>query len=106
MSVADDAAFMVNLVNDYLEDAQAHLDTMQTAAAAEDTALLERTAHSLKSTSETMGALALADVCRTIEQHTSTGAWQDAVEHIPAARHEFEAVKSTLLAQQAQLQAR
>ena len=67
-TVDGDASFLATLIADYLDDAADHLTTMRHAAADGNAALLERTAHSLKSTSETMGAMALAGVCRRIER--------------------------------------
>lgn len=95
-SVGGDATFLAELVGDYLEDGQTLLDTMQAAADNGDAALLERSAHSLKSTSQTVGALALADVCATIEQHAHDEELQRAAQQLPDATTYFATAKHRL----------
>ena len=102
-SVDDDTAFLVELVNDYLHDAQELLDTMRSAVDNEDQSLLERAAHSLKSTSKTVGALALADVCATIERHAHDGHVHDAAHRLPDARACFNAAKGPLTSRKSTL---
>jgi len=95
-SVGGDATFLADLVGDYLEDGQTLLDTMQAAVDNDDAALLERSAHSLKSTSQTVGALALADVCATIEQHAHDEELQRAAQQLPDAITYFATAKQRL----------
>jgi HPt (histidine-containing phosphotransfer) domain-containing protein len=95
-SVGGDAEFLADLVGDYLEDGQELLDTMHDAADNEDIALLERSAHSLKSTSQTVGALALAEVCATIEEHAHAEETQRAAQLLPDATTHFAAAKQLL----------
>ena len=104
-SVQGDTDFLADLVRDYLVDAQELLDTMQAAVNTEDASLLARTAHSLKSTSQTVGALALADVCATIEQHAHDGELDTAAHHLPNAAASFKAVQDTLRARKSALEA-
>lgn len=104
-SVSDDAAFLAGLVADYLEDAQDHIESMRRAVDQNDASQLERTAHSLKSTSETVGALALAETCRTIEALAHDGELDDAAQHVQAAADQFAAVEGTLRDHQAALEA-
>ena len=104
-SVSDDTAFLAGLVADYLEDAKEHVDVLQQAAADGQVDQLERTAHSLKSTSETVGAMALADVCRTIETLAHEGKLEDAARHVPDAVEQFDAVKDKLRDHQSALEA-
>jgi HPt (histidine-containing phosphotransfer) domain-containing protein len=69
---------------------------MQAAVDNEDVDLLERSAHSLKSTSQTVGALALADVCATIEQHAHDKELQLAAQQLPDATAHFATVHQPL----------
>lgn len=104
-SVSDDAAFLAELVADYLEDAEAHVHTMRQAVEEHDVGQLERTAHSLKSTSETVGALALADVCRRIETLAHEQDMQAAAQLVPDAATRFRAVADTLRQHRSALEA-
>jgi len=104
-SVSDDAAFLAELVTDYLEDAREHVDTLQQAAADGQVEQLERTAHSLKSTSQTVGALALADVCRTIETLAHEGKLDQAAGHVPEVAARFDAAEVKLRTHQSALEA-
>ncbi len=104
-SVSDDAAFLAELVTDYLEDAQEHVETLQQAASKGQVEQLERTAHSLKSTSETVGARALAAVCRTIETLAHDGKLEEAMRHVPKAAAQFDAAEAELRIHQSNLEA-
>lgn len=104
-SVSDDATFLAELVADYLEDAEEHVTTLQQAASEGRVEQLERTAHSLKSTSETVGALALAEVCRTIETLAHEGKLEQAARHVPEAAAQFDAVEGELRTHQSALEA-
>jgi HPt (histidine-containing phosphotransfer) domain-containing protein len=66
-STGDDDEFMRELVATYLEEAGAYLDGMTSAAAAGDPAAIVRPAHTLKSSSASIGAMRLSAICRDIE---------------------------------------
>jgi histidine phosphotransfer protein HptB len=67
-SVGDDDAFMVELVETYVTEGSANMDSLLAAAAAGDCAAIVRPAHTLKSTSASLGAMRLSAICRSIEQ--------------------------------------
>lgn len=103
-SVGGDAAFLASLIADYLDDAEQHIETMRQAVEERNAALLQRTAHSLKSTSQTMGAMALAAVSRKIEAHAHHDRFDEAAAHVTTADHHFDAVCSMLRDQQTALE--
>lgn len=103
-SVNGDAAFLAELVADYLEDASQHIKTLHHAIEQHDATLLERTAHSLKSTSKTMGAVALATICREIETLAHDGQIDEAASRVPEAARQFAAARDALQARQTTLQ--
>ena len=80
-SVGGDASFVVELVETYLGDAPQQIAEIQAAAAANDAAALVRPAHTLKSSSATVGALRLAGRSRRLEV-----AGRSEVIDAPAAR--------------------
>lgn len=102
-SVSGDVPFLTSLIADYLDDTVQHLETMRQAIEQRNLQLLERTAHSLKSTSETMGAVALAAVSRKIEALAHEGRLDEAALHVPTASEQFAAVQTRLRNQQAAL---
>ena len=62
-----DQEFVDELVDTYLDDGRAQLAAMRAAADADDPVALLRPAHTLKSSSANVGALDLAELCRTLE---------------------------------------
>jgi HPt (histidine-containing phosphotransfer) domain-containing protein len=67
-STGDDEAFVRELIAAYVAEAPEHLDGMARAAAAADAAAIVRPAHTLKSSSASVGAMRLAAICRSIEE--------------------------------------
>ena len=62
-----DDEFVLDLVATYVEEARANLDGLEAAARANDPAAMVRPAHTLKSSSASIGAMRLASICRDIE---------------------------------------
>jgi len=61
------AEFALELVDTFLQEAPSMLDTLRQALAAQDADKFRRAAHSLKSNSNTFGALALGAQARELE---------------------------------------
>jgi HPt (histidine-containing phosphotransfer) domain-containing protein len=97
----DDVAFVDELIDTYLEDAVVQLAAMDHAAATRETAALVRPAHSLKSNSDNVGAVALTVLCRALETEARAGDVADAAERVAAIQREFEAARAGLLAARA-----
>lgn len=93
-----DVAFVDELVDTFLEDAVLQVDTLRKAAAAGDAAEMMRPAHSLKSNSDNVGAVALANLCRAVEAEARAGSVSDPTGRAAAIADEFEAVRAGLLA--------
>jgi HPt (histidine-containing phosphotransfer) domain-containing protein len=72
-SVQGDQAFVVELINAYLADGPAQVDAIEAAVAAGDAAALVRPAHTLKSSSATVGAPRLAAASRELEMAGRSG---------------------------------
>ena len=62
-----DPAFCAELVDDYETSTAATLDVLTRVLGDGDGFAVERAAHSLKSSSASMGATTLADLCRDVE---------------------------------------
>ena len=97
----DDLEFVDELIDTYLEDAAAQIAAMTAAAAANDAAAMERPAHTLKSSSANVGAIALSEACRTLEADGRAGSVPDAVARVAACAKSLDAVRSELLAARA-----
>jgi HPt (histidine-containing phosphotransfer) domain-containing protein len=93
-----DPGFVDELIDTYLEDAEAQLAALRQAARDGDTVSLERPAHSLKSSSATVGAMALAELCRSLEADARTGVVDDATGRVTACDRAFASARVELVA--------
>jgi HPt (histidine-containing phosphotransfer) domain-containing protein len=89
--------FVDELVDTYLADGADQLAAMRTALSEGDVPTLTRAAHSLKSASLNVGALALGDLSRELEEAGRTGAIPDAAARIDAIDVAFKAASAGLL---------
>ena len=80
-SVADDAEFLADLVRTYLADGPTHLAAIAEAVAAHDAEALVRPAHTLKSSSATVGAMRISARARHIEMAARTGTIDEATRN-------------------------
>ncbi len=101
----DDLEFVDELIDTYLEDGAVQLEAMRNAALTADTAAMVRPAHSLKSSSANVGAMALAEICRAIEADARDGGVPDAA-HVAACDRAFAEARAALLAARAARAAR
>jgi len=66
-SVGGDDAFIADLVATYLAEGPGHLDAIAAGVAAGDAGAVVRPAHTLKSSSASLGAMRLSQLAREIE---------------------------------------
>lgn len=92
----DDPAFLAELVDTYLEDGAAQVEALQAGIAEADVTSLIRPAHTLKSSSASIGAVALAERCRSLEADARAGAVPDAAKRIDAIASAFASVAAEL----------
>ena len=86
----------VALVRVFLEDAPGALLKLQQAVDGNDVDALVAPAHSLKSTSANLGALALSDIARTIEHGARQRNLADPRAEVAALGREFHRVEAAL----------
>jgi HPt (histidine-containing phosphotransfer) domain-containing protein len=86
-------AFVVELIDTFGEDARELIGSLRGALAGRDLDAFRRAAHSLKSTSETLGATKLAALARELEALARAGTLDGAGERIErlVAEHEIVA---------------
>lgn len=84
-SVGGDEDFVRELVATYVEEAGPLVDGVVGAGAAGDAAAIVRPAHTLKSTSASIGAMRLSAICRDIELAGREGRIGDVAEAVGLA---------------------
>jgi HPt (histidine-containing phosphotransfer) domain-containing protein len=99
-SVEGDSAFVVDLVEAYLADGAQHVADVVTALEAVDAAALVRPAHTLKSSSATVGAMRLAGMARELEMDGRAGTLEaaSAGERAASVRATWEEASAALRA--------
>jgi HPt (histidine-containing phosphotransfer) domain-containing protein len=99
-SVAGDTAFVADLVEAYVADSTDQVGAIEAALGAGDAAALVRPAHTLKSSSATLGAAELAATARTLEMAARAGNLDeaDALQAADAVRGQWEAAIAGLRA--------
>ena len=85
-----DREFVVAVVEEYLADSAGTVASLRSASGAD----LERAAHTLKSTSSSVGAVALAAICSEIERAAKDGSVD--AQLIAAAEAEHASARAAL----------
>jgi len=97
-SVGGDVAFVADLVETYLADGAVQLAAIDDAVRSSEAEALVRPAHTLKSSSRTVGANRLGELSRQIEMHGRSGSTTEAGELAAEARTEWTDVEAALRA--------
>lgn len=94
----DDPGLVVELIDLYLQDAPERIREIQEAIAGEDFDLLERAAHTLKSSSANIGALGLSSMCAELEGLARTKDITDVTAHGQSSAQTYADVEKALTA--------
>ena len=98
-SVGGDREFVVELIRTFLSDGAEQVEAIDAAVAAGDDRALVRPAHTLKSSSATLGASRVSATARTLEMAGRSGSLGASVaEDVESLHAEWEAAASALLA--------
>jgi len=81
------------IIRIYLDVTPTYLAKLKAAITAGDALNAERTAHNLKSSSATLGAMKLADQCRKLEQLAREKTLDDAAIHLSEIESSFEDIR-------------
>jgi len=95
--VGGDPVFFVELIDDFLVEAPAHLETVRTALSAGDADTARRAIHTLRGQSRMFGAHDLASVCEEMESATAAGDSGVTVERLAGLALEWDRVRLELL---------
>ncbi len=100
----DTPEVVVDLLDTYLEESAGLVHTITAAAAADNRDLMLRPAHSLKSSSASVGAMALSQLCADMELYARGSLPNlDVVQQAQSIEQEFERVRVALEHEKAQL---
>lgn len=98
----EEPGLFIELLDLFLEDARGQLENLRRASAQGDLALLERTAHTLKSSSASVGARRLSRLCSELEQlgrsrqaEPARGLVEALAEHFGEVRAALESAKGS-----------
>jgi HPt (histidine-containing phosphotransfer) domain-containing protein len=98
-STGGDIGFVRELIETYLADTPVQLDAMTAAVEADNAEALVRPAHTLKSSSATVGAMRLSSVARELEMVGRTGSLEASVrERLDSARAEWTTAQEAFAA--------
>jgi len=97
-TVGGDRDFLAELVETYRADCPLLFAELRAAVAAGDSPAARRAAHTLKSTSASMGALGLAAQCREIEAAAAAGDLDELDERVEQAAATYADVEAALRA--------
>ena len=86
------------LIKLFLEDAPLHIQKLQAAAAVEDIAAMVAPAHTLKSSSANLGAMALSAVAKRIELGARTQSLAKPTLAVLMLENEFRRARAALAA--------
>jgi HPt (histidine-containing phosphotransfer) domain-containing protein len=95
---AGDRAFVVELLDTFLRDAPALLETLRAALEDAEPQRLRRAAHTLKSNGRVFGATRLAELCQELEAVAKAETLAGAAELLAQVDGEYARVASALLA--------
>ncbi|MBW4576092.1 MAG: response regulator [Aphanothece sp. CMT-3BRIN-NPC111] len=93
----DDSNFLAEVIGSYLEDAPKLLEDISEAILQGDPISLERAAHTLKSTSASVGATALSQLCFELEAMSRIGVIKGITTSMSNIEAEYEKAKAALL---------
>lgn len=92
----EDPEFLMELIDSYLDNTRSLLQDLHTSFAQQDFELMQRTSHTLKSSSSVVGAEDLSNLCRELETDIRNKNYQDLELKINKIADEYVNVKSEL----------
>jgi HPt (histidine-containing phosphotransfer) domain-containing protein len=97
----DEPGLFLEVIELYLDDSATHVANLRSSLEANDVRLLERTAHTLKSSSANVGALGFSKLCLQLEQAVRNAQLDAAPSLVAAAEAQFARVQEALRATKA-----
>jgi signal transduction histidine kinase/DNA-binding response OmpR family regulator/HPt (histidine-containing phosphotransfer) domain-containing protein len=97
-------SILVEMIDCYLEDAPTLVSAIADAVARNDAKQLHASTHTLKSSSATLGATSLSNLCQQLEAISRTGHIEAGQDKVPQLKAEYERVKAALQIERDQAQ--
>ncbi|MEH1866158.1 MAG: PAS domain S-box protein [Nostoc sp.] len=94
--VKGDHVVFTELIKCYLTETPRLVQDISTAIATRDAQTIWKAAHQLKSSSASIGAIALAQLCKVLEAQGRSSELENTVELLPQLYQEYEQVKTAL----------
>ncbi|MHC5599904.1 MAG: response regulator [Nostoc sp.] len=94
--VTGDRVAFAEMIECYLTETPKQVQNISTAITTEDTQTIWKTAHQLKSSSASVGAMALAQLCKVLEAQGRTSKLENSLELLSQLYQEYEQVKTAL----------
>jgi PAS domain S-box-containing protein len=92
----EDLNFLIELIDSYLENSQELILSLQESHAKQNYGELQRTAHTLKSSSSIIGAEELSNLCRDLETNLRNQQYDDLESKVSKILNEYTSVRSDL----------
>ena len=92
----DPSEFRTEVIDCYLNDTANRLQTIRTTVAQGEAAGLHQAAHTLKSTSATLGAMTFSKLCTELEAMGRAGTTEGAFDKVSHLEDEYKRVKAAL----------
>ena len=96
MAGEDAAGVLAEVIDAYLEDTPKLLQAIEEAIIQGNAVALERAAHTLKSSSATLGAMTLSKLCKELEAMARAGMTESISEKVSPIEAEYQKVKAAL----------
>jgi CheY-like chemotaxis protein/HPt (histidine-containing phosphotransfer) domain-containing protein len=88
--------FLTEVVDVFLADAPALITSLRSSQERQDPEELRRAAHTLKSNGSTLGAVAFAELCRSVEQHAKDGRLDGVPQLVDRIEQEYRTLQEAL----------
>jgi HPt (histidine-containing phosphotransfer) domain-containing protein len=91
-----DSDILIEICEIFFSDTPARISEMRSSLASGDNVVLQRAAHTLKSSSASLGAMKLSELSKELEMKVNSGSVEGAEAQIKKIDDEFLRVKSAL----------
>lgn len=97
ISLINEPEFLRNLIETYLQESPDHIQAMQVALSQDDARQLQYNAHTLKSSSASLGAIGFSAICQKLEQVGRSGVTKNCDALIGDLRHLHQRIAAELM---------
>ena len=95
----DDGELIAEIVGLFLQDTPRRIDALRNAVSADDASAVERTAHALKGSCESMGAVGMGGITAELQGVGASGDLSSAIGLIERLEREYVRVRARLAAE-------